>query len=311
MSKLAIQSKFLKNFHKDRGIHNKTMSHVHGYMQSESSLHDETELDESFFANAMKRVLRLWTQKISSGATVTHNKIFKEFNSDLIKYSKETIRIQPDFQIKTSNGDLLAIYELKSIFGNGTKKKDVLKDIARLAIFKKLYPKCKCMFVLPGLKREMISFFDECNFKFQDNLKRRLKSPYPWKDIHVDDLLIEEKSYLTVLNDLKIDFIQIRLSRTEPGKDYRTLSWEIHLPPQGYRPKSDFLKCKWEEVVSGDIISIGGLAPSKIQDCLQVDQVDILSSQAMFMTNDMDNMEWSEISPDDILWKYVPKKGRI
>lgn len=306
MPKETIADRYHENFFKDEGVHNKSVGHIQGYMQAEADLHDPDELDESFFAYALEKVVRTWSRKISNAISVLHNKEYKNFNSTLKDYSSLSISIRPDIQVKNVNGDLLAVYELKSYFGNGTKKKDLMRDIARLAIFKKLFPDINCLFIFPGKRKDLQSFFEKSHFKFENNITRKIKPPYKWVDIHISELKLNvDTSYQRVLDELEVEYVKIRLSRTEKGGTYCTLSWVIDLQPQGYRPFEDYKQCSWDEIIEEDFIYTGPTPPDQLQKCDKVESIDYKNSKVLFTGNGPEESEWVEFSKYDIVWKCL------
>lgn len=306
MAKGTVAELYKNNFFKDEGVHNKSVGHIQGYMQAEADLHDPDELDESFFAHALVKVVRTWSRKISNGITVVHNKEYNNFNSALRAYCSKSVRIRPDVQVKNVNGDLLAVYELKSYFGNGTKKKDLMKDIARLAILKKLFPAINCLFIFPGKRKELQSFFERSNFKFDNNITTKIKPPYKWVDIHVSELKLNVgTSYQRVLEDLEIEYIKVRLSRTEKGGAYCTLSWLIDLQTKGYKPFEDYEQCSWDEINEEDFIYIGPTPPDQLQKCDKVERIDHKNSKVLFTGNGSEESKWTKLSKYDTIWKYI------
>jgi hypothetical protein len=308
MSRKTISDKFHENFFKDDGVHSRSIGYVQGSIMVEAELLDTDELDESFFAHKIKTVVRERSKKIANSITVSHNKVYSNFNLCLSKYSSKNLRIQPDVQVKTSDGELLAVYEIKSIFGNGTNMADVMKDFARLAIFKKLFPKAKCLFVFPGLKSEMRLFLERNSFPFDNNITSNLKSPYKWKEFHIKQLrTILEDQYYDVITDLGIEYIKTRLSRTERTSRYCTLSWIVELQPIGYRPYSDYKLCTWDEISEEDFIYLGSTPPDILQKCIKVERIDIENSKVFCVSNDVEESDWIEFNLFDTVWKYDSK----
>lgn len=298
---------FNKSFFTDSGVLDSTMNHIQGKMQAEASIEDSDELDEAFFKNAMLNVLRRKTNKINSSFTVTSNKTYSKFDSELAKLCNVTLRIQPDFIIKHTNGLPLSVIELKSIFGAGTTKSLVLRDIARLAMYHKLFPKCKCVFVIAGKKTEMISFFNTAKFKFKNNLTGKVRPPYSWISLETDDLELTKKDYVKAMKSLGINEIQIKLSRTQYGQKYHSMSYVVRVPDYGYRASSNFTRTSWDKVVSGDFVYIGNEPSNSIAKYNVVDKLELKLQRVMFQTNDVDDQVWSEFELDDLVWVYTPK----
>lgn len=301
---------FKNNFFKDNGILDSTMNHIQGKMQAEASIEECDELDESFFQNAMTNVLRRKAKGINKSFTVTSNKIYDRFNEELQKSSSVKLRIQPDFIIKDQNRLPLSVFELKSIFGSGTTKKLVLKDFVKLVLHKRLFPKSQCIFVIAGKKDEMKSFFEKSNFPFVDNVQTRISTPYSWKSIRIEEFLVNNENYLTALRDLNIKEILVRLSRTQYGERYHSMSYDIRVGIPGYRKESDFSEISWNYVNSGDFICTGLKPVRTIGQCMIVDNIDLKLQQVMYQTNDVDDQYWQEIDLGEIVWRYEPQGSR-
>lgn len=302
---------FNSYFYQDNGILDSTMNHIQGKMQAEASLEESEELEESFFQLAMRNILTRKAKNISEFHSVSVNKTYSKFSTELNKFCQSTLRIQPDFIIKDKNGSPLSVIELKSIFGSGTTKAHVLKDVARLALYKKLFPNCQCVLVIAGEKSEMVSFFKKSFFKFDNNVVKRVTVPYSWKNLNLVDLGLSDKDYIKAFKALDIREVQVKLSRTQYGQKYHSMSYVVRNVIPGYRPASDFIKTSWNGIESGDIVSIGFYPDNNIGNCLQVDKIDIALEQVMFLTNDVDDQDWTEIYLDDIVWKYSPEGNRI
>lgn len=301
---------FRSNFFTSSGILDSVMNHVQGKMQAEASLENKSELDEGFFKNAIENVLRRKIELIDRAFDVTCNKNFAGLAVQLKKYSNATLRMQADFIVKATDSCPLAVIELKSIFGIGTTKDDVLKDIVRLAIFIKLFPESICIFIIAGKRDEMKRFFDNSEFSFDDNIRQKIKAPYSWHSLSVDNLNLRNE-YKIVLQDLDIREILVRLSRTQRSSKYHSMSYRIKIADPGYRPMSDFSQSTWDDINSGDIVSVGISPADNIGDCMLVDKIDLNIRQVMYQTNDVDDQTWTEIDLDDIVWKYFPRAGRI
>ena len=304
------ETKFKNYFFTDNGILDSTMNHIQGKMQAEASIEECDELEESFFKNAMVNILRRKVRNINSSYTVTSNKTYPKFCYELAKFSESKLRIQPDFIIKDRYGMPLSVIELKSIFGTGTTKAMVLKDIARLVLYKKLFPKCQCIFVIAGKKDEMNSFFKESNFKFENNVTKRVRIPYSWNSFQVDDLRLKEENLVKAFKNLNIREVQLKLSRTQYGQKYHSMSYIVRDCILGYRPASDFIRTTWDNIIIGDFVTIGIKPVKNIGQCKIVDNIDIDLQQVMFQTNEVDNQIWTEIKLDEIVWKYSPQGNK-
>ena len=286
---------FAEHIFQDRDIHDSTIRFIQSEMQSIDTLEGYPKLKESFFSDKMRQILSNKIGKLDNSYQVIDDQVYSKLNETLSEKSENSLVMQLDFQILTNDNDLLAAYELKSIFGsNKTTKELFLKDIARLAIVKKLFPKSKCIFVFSGKTKQLLEFFDDSEFPFDDNVNHRTKVPYVWQDIDVDIFSFLNTEYLGVLKDLKIDTVQVKLSRTQYHHDYHTMSYRVRVAPVGYFPTIELEKCNWEDVEEGDFIFYGNTLSPNFLDCKKVDGLSLESNQVMFQTQER-HLSWRQL----------------
>ncbi len=228
---MSIRKNFNKSFFKD--IHARLVENLSGQIQIKLSEQDEPNIDEYFIQDKTENILDRRTTKIENSLKVVRNKGHKPLKDKINQ--AYNLNLNPEFDIRILGADykmLYAVYEIKSrLSNNALNKNDIYKDIQRLAIVKALYPKAKCMFILPGLFTEMKNDFQTKGiniphtFNINQNPNYDRKGGYVLKKIPYNIL---DNDYSKLLNYIGITDIKIRLSQTFRGRRYILFTYEIN-----------------------------------------------------------------------------------
>lgn len=229
---MSIRKKFNKLFFKD--IHARLVENLSGQIQVKLSEQDEPNIDEYFIQEKTENILDRRVTKIENSLKVVRNKGHGPLKDKIT--NKYNITLNPEFDIRILGADykmLYAVYEIKSRLSNNSLiKNDIYKDIQRLAILKALYPKTKCIFILPGLFNEMKNDFQTKNidiphtFNINQNPNYNRKGGYIIKKIPYN---IVVNDYSNLLNIIGITEIKIRISQTFKGRRYILFTYEINI----------------------------------------------------------------------------------
>jgi hypothetical protein len=227
----TIREKIEQNFFSD--IHERLVDFLSGKISSKLSEQDKPDIDEYYVQEQCKTILENRVPKIENSLKIVRNKSHGPLKEQVLATAQMSFNPQIDIRILGSDYKMLyAVYEVKSrLQDNEINGNDIYADIQRLAIVKRVFPKVKCIFILPGLFQPMKNDFEKNDIKLPNtfnisgNPNYKRKGRYKSVDL---DINISNTNH-DVLKNLKVGKINVRLSQTAKGKKHILFTYEIKI----------------------------------------------------------------------------------
>jgi hypothetical protein len=233
---MTIREKFEKNFFSD--IHQRLVDYVSGNISTKLSDLDNPDIDEYYIQDAVKTILEHRIPKIDDSLKVVRNKSQLQIKTKVKELTGLDFNPQIDIRIVGDDYKMLyAAYEIKSrLQNNKLNKNDIYEDIQRLAVIKAIFPKVKCIFILPGLYQEMKEDFTDLDINIPNTFNILGNKNFQKKGRYFVIILNQNicETYSEILNKLRVLNIIIRLSQIGKGKKHVLFTYEISVKYTGH-----------------------------------------------------------------------------
>lgn len=226
----TLREKFEEIFFRD--IHERLVDFLSGKISTKLSEQDVPDIDEYYIQEESKSILENRIPKFDNALRVIRNKSHSQLKDEVMKKTGKNFNPQLDVTIiGKDNGMLCAAYEVKSrLQRQKLNQKNIYEDIQRLAIVKTVFPKSKCIFLLPGLSKEMNSDFEELDLQLPNTFNIDGNPNYKRKGGYKNIVIrpnIEDNNYSGILEMFNVKNIIIRLSQTAKGRKHILFTYEI------------------------------------------------------------------------------------